>query len=134
LFYHGIRPTATTFCIPGRRGISLLTRINIAIDFRLDTVGVILLVSTGGVGYLAREFYDYFSTKEEKSIQLQSRNLNALLDEAVKKGASSLRVSLHPKVPIIVPSGCLMNYIERTPGTDTVEFSFKHIPGPGMAW
>jgi hypothetical protein len=110
-----------------------LTRISIAIDFRLDTVGIILLVTTGGVGYLAREIYDHYSTREEKSIQIQLRNLNALLDEAVKKGASSLRVSLHPKVPIIVPGGCLMNYIERTPDADTVEFSFKRISGPGVA-
>jgi hypothetical protein len=39
-----------------------LTRVNVEIKFTLDTVDVVLFLTTGGIGYLAKQWYNHHST------------------------------------------------------------------------
>jgi hypothetical protein len=101
-----------------------LTKISVKFNFELDTLDAVLLVTTGGVGYLARAAYRHFSDKSIRDIQLQRENLVRVLDEAQNKGARSIIVRVHPDVPIYAPSDGEMRFLDRTPSYNELEITF----------
>jgi hypothetical protein len=82
-----------------------LTKISVDFQLKFDALDAVLLVTTGGLGYLARAAYNHFDGKAERDIDLQRRNLTAVLDEAHSKGAKSIIVRVNREVPIYAPSG-----------------------------
>src|SRR5208282_5136240 len=67
--------------------VSDLTKINIEIDFTLDTADVVLLVATGGIGYLGKQFYHHVSTRNERRRELELKNYEKLIDLATARRA-----------------------------------------------
>jgi hypothetical protein len=102
-----------------------LTRVSV--DFRLefDTLDAVLLITTGGVGYLARAAYRHFDGKEARDRELQRENCQRLIEEAQHKGASKLTVRVSPGVPIYAPAGGNATYTARTSNYDEIELSFS---------
>jgi hypothetical protein len=90
-----------------------LTKINVSIEFSLDTIDTVLLVVTGGVGYLARQAYLHFNGRENRNIELQRQNFINIVEEAQSKGAQRILVRLSPSVPIYAPRGGAINYLDR---------------------
>jgi hypothetical protein len=55
------------------RFLTDLTKINVEIDFKVDTVDLALFVVSGGIGFLAKKFYEHTVAKPPKRRELGSR-------------------------------------------------------------
>jgi hypothetical protein len=100
-----------------------LTKISVRLKLEFDTLDAILLLTTGGLGYLARTVYRHFDGKAARDVQLQSENLESLLTEAQQKGANMVIARVHPAVPLYAPSGGQIRYLDKTPSYNEVEFT-----------
>ena len=102
-----------------------LTKVSVNFQLEFDTLDAILIVTTGGLGYLARRAYNHFNGKSARDIELQRQNLVSIIDEAAKRGANRLIVRIHPAVAIYSPAGGSFSYIARTSEYDKVEIMFS---------
>ncbi len=102
-----------------------LTKVQVNIKLEFDTLDVVLLLTTGGVGYLARAAYRHVSSKPSRSIQLQQDNLYVLIDEAQKRDAGAMFVRVHPDVSIYQPSGGSVEIISGNEHYVDYKISFK---------
>ena len=48
-----------------------LTKVSVNFQLEFDTLDAILIVTTGGLGYLARRAYNHFNGKSARDIELQ---------------------------------------------------------------
>jgi hypothetical protein len=111
--------------------ISDLTKINVKIDFTVDTTDIILIATTGGIGYLAKKVYEHFSTMEQRKIDVETENFLGLIKNASAMGASKIVVRIHRNIPIIVPANSSYEIIsEDADQTRIVEISFKTARPP----
>jgi hypothetical protein len=99
---------------------------NISVNFKLefDTLDAVLLVTTGGLGYLARHAYNHFNGKAARDLDLQRQNFIAIVDEALQKGATRVVLKIHPDVPIYAPAGGNLRYLARHSSYHEVEVTF----------
>lgn len=104
------------------RNIIDLTKLSVDFERELDTMDAVLLVTTGGVGYLARAAYKHVDGKKARGIELQRKNLVVLLDEAKQRGANRVIVRVHPEVPVYGPDGGEIRYLQQTPRFNEIEF------------
>jgi hypothetical protein len=105
----------------------LIDLTEVSINFRLefDTLDAVLLVTTGGVGYLARAAYRHFNGRSERSLDAQRENFVSILDEAQRKGASRLIIRVNPNVPLYAPCGGDIRYLARTASYNEVEITIR---------
>jgi hypothetical protein len=89
-----------------------LTKISVDLKVELDTLDVVLLVATGGMGYLARHTYRHFAGKADRRIEIQQKNFTDLIAEAESKGAKFLFVRVDPKVNVYAPNGGKVTLLE----------------------
>jgi hypothetical protein len=82
-----------------------LTKVSVDLKLEFDTLDAVLLVTTGGIGYLARQAYKHFSSVEARRLELQQRNFASILAEAQAQGASKLIVRIDPHVNVYAPNG-----------------------------
>ncbi len=85
-----------------------LTNVTVDINLELDMLDIVLLVTTGGVGYLARAAYKHFESKTAREIELQRTNLLTLIDESRSHGVHRLIVRVSPEVPYYEPVGAVV--------------------------
>ena len=102
-----------------------LTRVSVSFELEFDTLDAVLLVTTGGVGYLARAAYRHFNGKAARDRELQRANLVQVVEEAQHRGARKMYVRVSPGIPIFAPSGGDFRYIERTSEYDDLEITFS---------
>jgi len=100
-----------------------LTKLPVKFDVKFDKGDVVLILTTGGIGWLVKEAYRYFSEKEQASIEVQKANISRLIEDAKKQKASELRIVLHPSVPLLMPSGTTIKEVERS--ASQVEYHFQ---------
>jgi hypothetical protein len=93
--------------------LSDLTKVEVNIKLEFDTLDVVLIITTGGVGYLARALYRHASSKARRNVELQQENLFALIDEAQRRNAAAIFVRVHPDVSVFLPSGGGVEVIHR---------------------
>jgi hypothetical protein len=101
-----------------------LTRISVDFQLEFDTLDAVLLVTTGGIGYLARAAYRHFSDKAARDLELQRGNFVRIVEEAQQKGAHRMIIRVNPNVPIFAPSGGELNFLERGPDYNEIELTF----------
>jgi hypothetical protein len=104
-----------------------LTKVKTVITF----TDVVLLVTTGGVGWLLKRLYEHVSDAPAQSIAVQEKNLNALVQEAESRDAAKVIAIVHPDVSIILPRGVRLKRTAEVPGSsDRVEITFPKRPRP----
>jgi hypothetical protein len=103
--------------------ITDLTKISVDFQLKFDELDAILLITTGGVGYLARAAYRHFETYQARNIEIQRKNVFAVIEEAKRKGASRLHIRVHPDVAVYAPDGGDLIYLSRTPQYDEIEIT-----------
>lgn len=86
-----------------------LTQLEIKLS--LDTIDAVLIVTTGGIGYLARQAYLNYA--RSASISTQTQNIKNLIKEAEIQGASAIAFRIHVEVPFNVPGGATWEEIRR---------------------
>ena len=101
-----------------------LTKVSVNFRFELDTLDAVLLVTTSGIGYLARAAYNHFDGKEICEIELQRTNLVAVLDEAQQKGARSARIRVNRAMPVYAPSGGDVRFLAKNGDHNDIEITF----------
>jgi hypothetical protein len=101
-----------------------LTKVSVNFRLEFDALDAVLLVTTGGVGYLARAAYNHFNQRSERNIDAQRDNLVSILDEAQRRGASKVIIRVNPNVPLYAPSGGDIRYLQQTAGYNEVEITF----------
>jgi hypothetical protein len=101
-----------------------LTKVSVDIQLTFDTLDVILLLTTGGIGYLARAAYQHFDGKAARDVELQRRNLFTLIDEAKARGASGVIVRVSPEVAYYEPDGGAVTCREGS-GYKELEITFE---------
>ncbi len=111
--------------------ISDLTRINVEINFTLDTPDVVLLFTTGGIGYLAKQVYQHLSTRGERLRELEFKNYEKLIDVATKAKATKIVVKVHKDVPLFFPHGSTDRTLAEDNETRTIEIAFDRAGTTG---
>ena len=104
--------------------LSDLTKVNVALNLKFDSLDAILILTTGGIGYLARAAYNHYDTKQQRFIELQQKNLSTLMDEAQARGASAIYVRVHPGVSVFEPSGGSIEVLNRVPNHVDYKITF----------
>jgi hypothetical protein len=99
-----------------------LTKLGIEVKIELDTLDAVLLVTTGGVGFLARRVFEHFT--EIRPIDNQ-KDFSEWISEAESKGVTNLIVNVHPKVNVYAPNGGKVTLIESGNGYKQYKISFK---------
>jgi len=102
-----------------------LTKVSVSFRLEFDTLDAVLLVTTGGVGYLARAAHNHFNGRSERDIDAQRENLVMILAEAMNKGAAKLRIRVNPNVPLYAPSGGDIRCLQQTEDYNEVEITFS---------
>jgi L-amino acid N-acyltransferase YncA len=97
--------------------------VSIDIKLEFDTIDAILLVTTGGLGYLARAAYRHFDGKSARDIETQRRNLFTVMDEAKNKGIRRMVVRINPDVPYYEPENASI-ICHEWPGYKELEITF----------
>jgi hypothetical protein len=110
------------------QGLQLIDLTRVSIDFQLkfDELDAVLLITTGGLGYLARAAYRHFDTYQARTVEMQRKNLFAVIEEAERKGAKKLHIRVNPEIAVYAPAGGDLIYLQRTPEYDEIEIVFRH--------
>ena len=103
-----------------------LTKIDLNLNLEFDTLDVVLLVTTGGVGYLARAAYNHFNGKAARDLKLQTKNLEKLIEECQQKNAKRLFIRVHPNVPVFAPGGAEVLVLSQSSDAKDVEIIFSN--------
>jgi hypothetical protein len=102
-----------------------LTKVPVDLKLRFDTLDVILLITTGGVGYLGRRAYEHFAGP--RRIETEQKNFSDLISLAASKGAKTLFVRVNPKVNVYAPSGGKVTKLESGDGYVQYKISFEKV-------
>ena len=102
-----------------------LTKIKVEIDFSVDTLDVILIVTTGGLGYLAKKAYQHISTRDDRRRDIEQKNYTNVMDAAVKRNASKVIIKVHKDLPLIVPQNAREKTLAEDAESRTYEITFS---------
>ncbi len=97
-----------------------LTKLPVNFELSFSKTDAVLLVTTGGIGYLAKELFRFYSEKRDANLELQAKNLAMLLNKARKMNAAELQIVLGTGVPLLLPSGAKCQEVSRA--GDTVQY------------
>jgi hypothetical protein len=101
-----------------------LTRVSADFQITFDQLDLVLMITTGGIGYLARQAYNHFEGKAARDTELQRKNFQRLIDEAQRRGARRMVFRTSPDLAIFAPLGGDIKYLRRENDYDLVEVSF----------
>jgi hypothetical protein len=100
-----------------------LTKVSVDLKVEFDTLDVILLITTGGVGFFGRKAYQHFAGP--RRIEIDQKNFSDLISESASKGAKTLFVRANPKVNVYAPSGGKVTKLESDDGYVEYKISFE---------